>query len=65
LKQIPEGVIQLGKKLSKIIEDDTGITLTFADETVDGPFDLLIGADGIRSVSPPPCPLLLRALKPL
>ncbi|WVQ72196.1 hypothetical protein IAR50_001742 [Cryptococcus sp. DSM 104548] len=50
LLQIPQGTIQLNKKLATIAESDKGVVLTFKDGRVEGPFDLLIGADGIRSV---------------
>ncbi|WVF67004.1 hypothetical protein IAT40_001747 [Kwoniella sp. CBS 6097] len=50
LSQIPEGLIQLSKRLSRIKEDAKGTTLSFEDGTNAGPFDLVIGADGLRSV---------------
>ncbi|WVR03025.1 hypothetical protein IAU60_000014 [Kwoniella sp. DSM 27419] len=50
LSQVPKGLIQLSKRLAEISEDTKGATLTFQDGTVEGPFDLVIGADGIRSV---------------
>ncbi|KAK4685492.1 microfibrillar-associated protein 1, partial [Tremellales sp. Uapishka_1] len=51
LAQIPRDSIQLGKKLSQITETPEGIYLSFPGETTrSGPFDLLVGADGIRSV---------------
>lgn len=51
LGQIPEDFIKLSKKLKTVVESDDGVTITFKDGTAAGPFDLLIGADGIRSVS--------------
>lgn len=51
LGQIPEDFIKLSKKLETVVESDDGVTITFKDGTAAGPFDLLIGADGIRSVS--------------
>ncbi|OCF43458.1 salicylate hydroxylase [Kwoniella heveanensis CBS 569] len=50
LSQIPEDLIRLSKRLSKIEETAKGTTLTFEDRTTAGPFDLVIGADGLRSV---------------
>ncbi|AAW41352.2 conserved hypothetical protein [Cryptococcus deneoformans JEC21] len=50
LGQIPEDFIKLSKKLKTVVESDDGVTITFKDGTAAGPFDLLIGADGIRSV---------------
>ncbi|WWC90250.1 uncharacterized protein L201_005183 [Kwoniella dendrophila CBS 6074] len=49
LGQVPKNFIQLSKRLSKIEETPKGIRLTFQDDTTAGPFDLLVGADGIRS----------------
>ncbi|WRT63140.1 uncharacterized protein IL334_000043 [Kwoniella shivajii] len=49
LDQIPAGFIKLSKRLSTIIELSKGVQLSFEDGTTAGPFDLLIGADGIRS----------------
>ncbi|KAL1695647.1 hypothetical protein GGG16DRAFT_99567 [Schizophyllum commune] len=50
LSQIPPDLIQLSKKLTTITETASGVTLTFTDGTTAGPFDLIVGADGIRSV---------------
>ncbi|ORY32265.1 FAD/NAD-P-binding domain-containing protein [Naematelia encephala] len=51
LKQVPAGVIQLSKRLSNVIERPEGTWLVFngEDDKPVGPFDLVIGADGIRS----------------
>lgn len=51
LKQVPVGLIQLNKRLNKIEESGNGTIVHFQDETSAGPYDLVIGADGIRSVS--------------
>ena len=51
LSAVPEGLIQLGKKLVGLEEGSDGVKITFKDGTTAGPFDLVIGADGIRSVS--------------
>ncbi|KAH9848937.1 FAD/NAD-P-binding domain-containing protein [Lenzites betulinus] len=50
LSQVPPGVVQLSKKLVGIQEQADGVTLEFADGKKQGPFDLVVGADGIRSV---------------
>ncbi|ODN86831.1 salicylate hydroxylase [Cryptococcus wingfieldii CBS 7118] len=50
LQQIPQGLIQLNKRLDSIDEsNEEGVVLTFKDESVEGPFGLVVGADGIRS----------------
>ncbi|WWD22597.1 hypothetical protein CI109_107090 [Kwoniella shandongensis] len=50
LSQIPEDLIQLSKKVTRIQDTTQGVTVTFTDGSTAGPFDLVIGADGIRSV---------------
>lgn len=50
LAHIKPGVIQLSKKLAKIVDKGTeGVELSFKDGTV-ATADLVVGADGIRSV---------------
>ena len=50
LAHVPPGTIQLGKKLRNTIDKgENGVELTFEDETVTE-VDLVVGADGIRSV---------------
>ncbi|RSL45211.1 hypothetical protein CEP51_016117 [Fusarium floridanum] len=50
LKEVPAGIINIGKKLTRIERLPSGkIELTFADGSRDQ-VDLLVGADGIRSV---------------
>lgn len=51
LRQIPSGIIQLGKKIVRLVESEGGIRLELNDGSTAGPFDLVVGADGIRSVS--------------
>ncbi|KAK3374731.1 putative FAD-binding monooxygenase [Podospora didyma] len=47
---VPPGVIQLSKKLVKVVDQNlAGVELHFEDGTV-GLADLVVGADGIRSV---------------
>lgn len=43
--------VQFGKTLTDIVtaEDGSGVTLKFADGTTSGPFDLVIGCDGVKS----------------
>lgn len=50
LKEIRPGLIQLSKRLARIEESQIGTTLFFQDGTNAGSFDLVVGADGIRSV---------------
>ncbi|ODN73690.1 hypothetical protein L202_07235 [Cryptococcus amylolentus CBS 6039] len=50
LQQIPQSIIQLNKRLASIDESKKeGVVLTFKDGSVEGPFGLVVGADGIRS----------------
>lgn len=52
LAHIDPGTIKLGKKLSKIIDkQEQGVELQFKDGSV-VEADLVVGADGIRSVRP-------------
>lgn len=50
LKEVRPGLIQLSKRLARIEESQAGPTLFFQDGSKAGPFDLVIGADGIKSV---------------
>lgn len=50
LKEIRPGLIQLSKRLAKMEESRSGTALFFQDSTKAGPFDLVVGADGIKSV---------------
>lgn len=49
LEQVPPGLITLKKKLIGLQKNETGTKVEFADGTSDE-VDLIIGADGIRSV---------------
>ncbi|KAL4869938.1 hypothetical protein BDV12DRAFT_195942 [Aspergillus spectabilis] len=52
LKRIPQGIINLGKKVESVMAvRETGATVTFTDGT-SIQADLVIGADGIKSVNP-------------
>jgi salicylate hydroxylase len=53
LSQIRPGTIQLSKKVSGVTDiGAAGVKLTFQD-TSTATADLVVGADGIRSVRPP------------
>ena len=45
---LPEGTVQLGRRLSSIKEDDGGVELRFEDGASER-FDLVVGADGLSS----------------
>ena len=49
LSVLPDDLIQLKKRLAGIIESPDSVSLTFEDDTRAGPFDVVIGADGLRS----------------
>ncbi|PSS00897.1 hypothetical protein BD289DRAFT_342122, partial [Coniella lustricola] len=50
LETLPPGTLRLGKKLERIVDlDDGGVQLIFTDGTSETA-DLVVGADGIRSV---------------
>lgn len=55
LAHVPPGVIRLSKKLESVSDlgDNDGVELNFADGTAETA-DLVVGADGIRSVRCPP-----------
>jgi salicylate hydroxylase len=50
LKEVRPDLIQLSKRLARIEESTEGSTLFFQAGTSAGKFDLVIGADGIKSV---------------
>jgi len=45
---LPDGTVQLGKRLDSLVEDASGVTLVFDDGTRET-FDLVVGADGLSS----------------
>ncbi|KAL2393488.1 Monooxygenase asqM [Exophiala dermatitidis] len=49
LKSVKPELIRWGKTLQSVNEDSTGATLTFPDGSTEGPFDLIVGADGAWS----------------
>ena len=52
--KVPEGIIQLNKRLSSLENlDDETVLLSFEDDT-QVTVDLVVGGDGIRSVSHSP-----------
>lgn len=53
--------MKLGKKISSIDTKGEGVELGFEDGTT-AKADLVIGADGIRSVSPNPLPLISKII---
>lgn len=54
MKEVSPNLIHLGKRLVNYSHTPNGIYLLFEDQTVVGNIDLLIGADGIRSVRTQP-----------
>lgn len=50
--RVPEGTIKLQKRLSSIEKLDDGSVKLHFDDSTDAVADLIVGGDGIRSVSP-------------
>jgi 2-polyprenyl-6-methoxyphenol hydroxylase-like FAD-dependent oxidoreductase len=50
LSQVPEGTIRFHKRLISIDDSGPKTYLRFEDRTREGPFDMVVGADGLRSV---------------
>lgn len=48
---IPAGVIKTRSEVVSIDEAPEGATLTFEDGSTAGPFDLVVGADGIKGAA--------------
>ncbi|CAM9450222.1 unnamed protein product [Choristocarpus tenellus] len=44
------GIVNVGRDLASINETPEGTFLTFTDKSIAGPFDLVVGADGINGV---------------
>lgn len=49
LASVPPDMIRWGRQLKEVIENGARHRLKFEDDTVEGPFDLIIGADGAWS----------------
>ena len=49
LEEIPEDAVVWGKKVKSVTETEAGVTVEFADGSVEKA-DLVIGADGVRSI---------------
>ena len=49
MQDIPEGVLVYGKRVEEVVEHDSGVQVHFSDGD-SAQADLVIGADGIRSV---------------
>lgn len=49
LSQLPPNLIRLSRRLAAVHESSAGVTLSFEDGSSAGPYDLLVGADGLRS----------------
>lgn len=60
LEHVPAGSIHLGKRIERAEANNDGVTLFF-DDGSSAHGDILIGADGIRSVR---CPLMSIRQKP-
>lgn len=60
LSHVPKENVKLGKKISSINTEGKGVDLGFEDGST-ATADLVIGADGIRSVSHLPLPRISRS----
>lgn len=49
LGSVPSDVIRWGRQVKEVIEKDSVNQLRFEDGTIEGPFDLIVGADGAWS----------------
>jgi len=49
IDKLAPGTIEWGRRLSDYREDDAGVLLEWSDGSATGPFDVVVGADGIRS----------------
>ena len=49
IDKLAPGTIEWGRRLSDYREDDAGVLLDWCDGSTTGPFDVVVGADGIRS----------------
>jgi salicylate hydroxylase len=61
LEHVPREIIHLRKRFVSLESDSEGVTVSFEDGT-EARADILLGADGLRSVRPGLCPTLWHAL---
>lgn len=48
---LPRGVIKPKREVVAVDESPSGATLRFKDGSTEGPFDLVVGADGIKGAA--------------
>lgn len=48
---LPEGVLKTGREVVGVSQSSAGATVRFRDGSEAGPFDLVVGADGVRGAS--------------
>lgn len=48
---LPPGVVNTGREVVSVDESSLGATLRFGDGSTEGPFDLVVGADGINGAA--------------
>lgn len=48
---LPSGVVNTGREVVSVEESPSGATLRFGDGSAEGPFDLVVGADGIKGAA--------------
>ncbi|CAB1115698.1 unnamed protein product [Ectocarpus sp. CCAP 1310/34] len=48
---LPSGVVSTSREVTSVEESPSGATLRFADGSAEGPFDLVVGADGIKGAA--------------
>ena len=48
---LPSDVVSAGREVVSVEESPSGATLRFGDGSTEGPFDLVVGADGIKGAA--------------
>lgn len=48
---LPKGVVKTRREVVSVEESPSGATLRFGDGSTEGPFDLVVGADGIKGAA--------------
>lgn len=48
---LSSGVINANREVVSVDESSSGATIRFMDGSTDGPFDLVVGADGIKGAA--------------